>query len=111
MVRQEFHCGDIIQLNFSPQSGHEQFGMRLAIIISNNILNQHSRMLMVCPITRTDKKHPFHVRLDEQTNTTGVILCDQAKMLDVISRGAVYIESAPLEIVNEVKEIIIQFIE
>jgi len=33
--------GDIVALNFNPQSGHEQKGRRPAIIISNKTFNQH----------------------------------------------------------------------
>ena len=31
--------GDIVILNFDPQSGHEQKGRRPAVIISNKIFN------------------------------------------------------------------------
>lgn len=34
MVKQ----GDIIKLNFNPQAGHEQFGYRPAVVLSNNFL-------------------------------------------------------------------------
>lgn len=49
------------------------------MIISNDTLKQHSRLLMVCPITNTVKGHPFHVLLDERTQTTGTVLCDQVR--------------------------------
>ena len=101
--------GDIINLNFNPQSGHEQSGRRPALVISNDILNQHSAMALVCPITNTNKKHPFHVELDERTETTGVVLCDQAKMLDVKARNAQFKEHCPEDIWREVKDIIISF--
>lgn len=29
--------GDIIKINFNPQSGHEQAGYRTALIISNEV--------------------------------------------------------------------------
>ena len=43
--------GDIVALNFDPQSGHEQKGRRPAIIISNQTFNQHMRLAFACPIT------------------------------------------------------------
>ena len=68
-------------------------------------------MLMVCPITHTDKKHPFHVKLDSRTKIDGTILCDQARTLDVYARNATFVEKAPYDIVNEVVNMIKSFIE
>lgn len=101
--------GDIIVMDFNPQSGHEQNGRRPAIILSNNIFNQHSSQAFVCPITNTNKKHPFHVKLDERTQTTGVILCDQVKMLDIRARNAKFKEKCPEDIWIEAKEIVQSF--
>ncbi len=106
----DFHYGAIIRMDFNPQAGHEQAGWRPAIIISNNYLNKHSNMVMVCPITHTNRDHPFHVRLDNRTKTDGFILCEQAKMLDIHARRAKYIEDAPEEIINEANEIVKQFL-
>ncbi len=101
--------GDIIVMDFNPQQGHEQSGRRSAIILSNDILNQHSSLALVCPITNTNKNHPFHIKLDERTQTTGVILCDQAKMLDIKTQNAQFKEKCPEDIWNEAKELIISF--
>lgn len=97
-------------MDFSPQRGHEQKGRRPAIVLSNNILNQHSSVALVCPITNTNKNHPFHIELDERTQTTGVILCDQAKMLDIKARDAEFKEECPEDIWNEAKDLIISFL-
>ena len=107
MVRQ----GDIIILNFDPQAGHEQKGRRPAIVISNEQFNRFSRMIIVCPITHTDKNHPFHVRLDERTKTNGVILCDQSRTLYINARNYEFIEKAPKDIIFEAVDIIRGFIE
>ena len=104
-----FKQGDIIVMDFNPQQGHEQSGRRPAVILSNNILNQHSAMAMVCPITNTNKKHPFHIELDERTKTTGVILCDQAKMLDINARNAEFKEKCPNEIWEEAVDLVKSF--
>ena len=104
-----FKQGDIVIMDFNPQSGHEQSGRRSALILSNNILNSHSSLALVCPITNTNKKHPFHIELDNRTQTTGVILCDQAKMLDLNARNAQIKEVCPEDIWTEAKELIISF--
>lgn len=106
-----FEQGDIVYLDFDPQSGHEQKGRRPALVVSNNLFNRVSSLTMVCPITHTDRGHPFHVRLDPRTRTDGVILCDQARMLDLASRHAAFEESAPQDILAEVIDILAGFIE
>ncbi len=106
-----FEQGDIVYLDFDPQSGHEQKGRRPALVVSNNLYNRVSNLTLVCPITHTDRNHPFHVRLDARTKTDGVILCDQARMLDLQSRKASFEETAPDEIVAEVVDLLIGFVE
>lgn len=106
-----FEQGDIVYLNFDPQAGHEQKGRRPALVISNDLFNRVSSLTMVCPITHTDRGHPFHVRLDNRTKTDGVIMCDQARMLDLGSRKASFEEKAPVDLVAEVVDFINGFIE
>lgn len=108
MVKQ----GDIIKLNFNPQAGHEQSGRRPALVISNSSFTQITRTVaMVCPITNTNKNLPFHIKLNDKTKTTGVILCDQAKIIDIQARNFEFVEEAPKDIVMEVVDIINGFIE
>jgi mRNA interferase MazF len=92
MVRQ----GDIIRLDFDPQSGHEQAGQRPALVVSNDTYNNFMvGKAIVCPITSTNKGFPFQVRLDKRTKTTGVVMCEQVKALDINSRGFKVIERIP----------------
>lgn len=102
--------GDIIWLDFDPQSGFEQSGRRPAIVVSNGSFNRYSKMIMVCPITHTNKNHPFHVTFQGQS-VTGVILCDQLKTLDISARNYKLIERAPQNIVFEVTDLINGFME
>ena len=106
----EYNQGDIITMDFNPQKGHEQSGRRPAIVLSNDILNHHSAMVLVCPITNTNKHHPFHIELDDRTETTGVILCDQAKMLDVGARNGRFKEKCPDDIWKEARELVKSFL-
>ena len=104
--------GDIIWLNLDPQSGHEQKGRRPALVVSNNSFNDFTRTgAMICPITNTKRGSPFQPMLDSNTKTIGVIMCDQAKILDLQTRDAVFIEQAPDNIVLEAVDIISGFIE
>ena len=104
--------GDIIWLNFDPQLGNEQKGRRPALVISNNTFNDFTKKgAMVCPITNTDKGIQIQVKLDVRTKTTGVIMCDQTKILDLTQRNAEYIERIPNDILSEVCDIVSSFSE
>ena len=104
--------GDIIRINFYPQAGHEQGGRRPALVVSNDTFTKITKKVaMVCPITRTDKSLPFHISLDDRTQTAGVVLCDQAKIIDIQARNFEFIEKAPKDIVLEVVDTIQGFIE
>jgi mRNA interferase MazF len=112
MSKYEPKQGDIIKMNFDPQAGHEQAGLRPAVIVNNNGSMKHlNTRAMVCPITNTDKGFPVHIRLDSRTVTTGVVLCDQAKIVDLKARKAVYVEVLPEDILEEIVDIIIGMVE
>lgn len=103
--------GDIITLEFDPQAGHEQRGKRPAIVVSNNTYNNFTKMAMVCPITNTNRSFPLHIALDSRTTTTGVIMCEQVKALDISARNALFKEKSPQDIIEEVVDIIYGFVE
>jgi mRNA interferase MazF len=121
MVKQ----GKIIWLDFDPQIGYgtvteplcgegsplTQKGRRPALVISNETFNNYSKLAIVCPITNTDKNHPFHVKLNEKTKTKGAILCDQIRTLDITARNYEYIENIPDDILVDVIDIVNGFIE
>lgn len=107
MVKQ----GTIIKINFNPQSGHERAGYRTAVVISNNIFNEKTKLSIVCPITNTNNNFPLHVLLDSRTKTTGVILCEHVKALDLNSRTYHVIEDLPKDILQNVIDIVYSEIE
>jgi len=97
--------GDIVWLNFSPQQGHEQAGMRPAIILSPKSYNQSSKLMLACPITSKVKRYPFEVRV-ESKKINGVVLADQVKNLDWTMRNVSFIEKAPYEALEQTQELI-----
>jgi mRNA interferase MazF len=103
--------GDIVLLEFDPQAGHEQKGKRPALVVSNKTYNQFTNLAIVCPITNTKRGFPLHIELDARTVTSGVIMCEQVKALDIIARKISFHEKAPKDIVAEVADIIVSFIE
>lgn len=107
MVKQ----GDIIKLDFNPQAGHEQSGYRPAVVLSNNFFNKKTNLTIVCPITNTNNKFPLHIPLDERTQTTGVILCEHIKALDLTSRQYKIIEKLPKDLLELAVNIVFSEIE
>lgn len=105
-----FKQGDIITMNFDPQAGHEQKGFRPALVVSNDDFNRFHNLRFICPITNTHRNFLSHINLDDRTKTTGVILTDQVRMLDVNARGARFIEECPNDILDEVVDIIKSFL-
>jgi mRNA interferase MazF len=87
--------GDFIALTFDPQSGHEQKGRRPALVVSNDLFNQKTGLAMVCPLTNTDRKIPFHIKVPERCTLTGFVMVDQVKSVDFTARKAKFIDAAP----------------
>ena len=59
--------GDFIAITFNPQSGHEQKGRRSAFVVSKDLFNRSTGMAMVCPVSNTDRRFPFHVPIPEES--------------------------------------------
>ena len=68
-------------------------------------------MTIVCPMTNTNNKFPLHVPLDRRTQTTGVILCEQLRSLDIEACGYHFIEMVPGDILENVIDIVFAEIE
>ena len=96
--------GDLVMMDFNPQAGHEQAGRRPALVISNKAFHRYTRMAIVCPITNQIKDYPMHVKLDERTKTSGEVLCEHVKSLDLTARKAVFIERLPDDLLEEALE-------
>lgn len=105
----QFHQGDIIFMDFNPTKGHEQSGKRPAVIVSINDYQRIMGMAIVCPITNNTKYFPSHILLDDRTNTTGSILCEHIKAVDLEKRNAQFIEKLPNDLLEEVLDIVHSF--
>ena len=97
--------GDIVILTFDPQAGHEQQGLRPALIVSNEIFNKNVGLAVACPITNTDRNFPFHVKVDS-SELTGFVMCEQVKSIDYRARKVKFIEKASDELLANVLGII-----
>jgi mRNA interferase MazF len=97
--------GDIVWLQFNPQSGHEQARKRPALTLSPKAYNQKVGLAIFCPITSQEKGYPFEVKVDSY-KISGVILADQVKSLDWRKREAEFIGKAPSLVINEAIELL-----
>ncbi len=97
--------GDIVWLNFSPQKGHEQAGLRPALILSSKSYNRNSRLMLACPITSKIKHYPFEVHIKAK-KIDGVVLADQVKSLDWSVRNVSFVEKASYEVIQQTQEFI-----
>lgn len=97
------NAGDLIYFNFSPQAGHEQAGSRPALVISDAKYNARAGLALVCPITRQQKGYPFEVPLPPTAPVQGVILADQIRSIDYVSRKYQTRGSVSDDILEEVR--------
>lgn len=95
--------GDLIYLDFDPQSGHEQAGRRPALVLSPRAYNGKASLALCCPLTTRIKGWPFEVDTDtELAGARGVVLADQIKALDWRARNGELAARAPKRVVAEV---------
>jgi len=105
MVKYIPEQGDIVILNFDPQSGHEQKGRRPAIVVSNKMFNQYLGLAFACPITNTKRDFPFHIEASSE-NITGYIMSEQMKSIDYNARKVKFIEKADQKTIDKILGII-----
>lgn len=77
--------GEIWWVDLSPTKGHEQSGHRPAVIISANTFNHGpAGLVVVLPVTTTDRDIPLHVKIEPPEagiEKPSVILCDQIRTI------------------------------
>ena len=98
--------GEIWIVSLDPSAGHEQRGIRPVLIVSPAPFNELTGVPVVLPITTGGgfaRRRGFAVSLDDAgTGTSGVIRCDQPRVLDLAARNGKLVETVPDRIVDEV---------
>jgi len=94
--------GDFVYLDFTPQSGTEQAGRRPALVLSARDFNIATGLFFVCPVTNQVKGGAFEVPVPKGSKVTGVILSDQLKSFDWITRNATFHSKADQKTIDEV---------
>ena len=96
--------GDIYLVSLDPTKECEQRGNRPVLVVSATAFNAATRLPVVCPITTGGefaKRIGFAVQITGIT-TTGVVRCDQPRVLDLSTRQARKVETLPSHILDEV---------
>ena len=84
--------GDVVFLDFNPTKGHEQAWVRPAIVICNNVFNQNTKMVIVCPITSNEKEFPTHYNLEDTKKIHGSVLCEHVRSIYYEIRNLKFVE-------------------
>lgn len=83
---QQVHRGEIYLIDLSDNIGSEQGGIRPAIIVQNEIGNQHSPTTIICPITSKEKDlSATHVPItphEAGVKMNSTVLCEQIRVID-----------------------------
>ncbi len=96
--------GDIYLVSLDPIAGHEQSGSRPVVIVSPDEFNQATKLPVTLPITNGGdfaRRLGFAVTLGG-TKTTGIVRCDQPRVIDLAARNGRKVDSLPEAIMDEV---------
>ncbi len=96
--------GDIYLVSLDPTEGREQRGSRPVVIVSPDEFNQATKLPVVLPITNGGefaRRLGFAVPI-AGIKTTGVIRCDQPRVIDLAARHGRKVDTLPEPIMDEV---------
>lgn len=96
--------GDIYLVSLDPTEGREQRGSRPFLVVSPSEFNEATKLPVICPITSGGnfaRRIRFAVPITG-IKTTGVVRCDQPRVLDFGARNARKVDTLPPPIMDEV---------
>ncbi len=96
--------GDIYLVSLDPTAGHEQSGSRPVLVVSPAEFNDATRLPVVLPITNGGafaRRLGFTVPVTG-IKTTGVVRCDQPRVIDLVARHARKVDTLPAPLMEEV---------
>lgn len=98
--------GDIVLLNYSPQSGIEMKGEHYALVLSHFKYNKATNCIIACPITSSAEYHGIWVTIPKGEIVHGYIIPDQIKHLDWKARGITIKGKLSIELLKKTMEYI-----
>ena len=76
---------DIVWIDFSPTKGHEQSGLRPAVVLSTADYHSLTGLVLVCPVTSKHKDYFFEVAITGLEKKS-FALSDQLRTFDINER-------------------------
>ncbi len=96
--------GDIYLVALDPTEGHEQGGRRPVLVVSPAEFNDATKLPVILPITNAGefgRRIGFAVPISG-IKTTGIVRCDQPRVLDLHARNGRKVDTLPADTLNEV---------
>ena len=96
--------GDIYMVSLDPTEGREQRGSRPVLIVSPTAFNEATSLPVICPITNGGDfaRHLGFSVTVTGIKTTGIVRCDQPRVLDVAARNGRRVDTLPAQLMDEV---------
>ena len=80
--------GSLVYIDFEPSKGSEIQKRRPAVVISRDEYSKVSNLIIVCPITSSDKERPYFVPINnERLKVNSKVNTKQVYSLDYSKRG------------------------
>lgn len=73
--------GDVVFLDHNPM-----------VVISTNVFNKNTNMIIVVPVTSNTKEFPTHYQLEDTKKIQGSVLCEHIRSIDYEVRNLKFIE-------------------
>lgn len=102
--------GTLIKVSFNPTVGHEQSGIRPALVVSDRVFHTATGFALCIPITSKQKSLLFEIEIVGK-KVTGVALPHSTRMLDLEARDFTVIEMAPKEVIEKAQIILKKIVE
>ena len=95
--------GHILKVSLDTTEGHEQYGWRPALVVSNDKFNRYNGgIIKVVPITSNTKPFPLHLPLPPNLSTSGVVEIEHERALDLGTRPYNFVETVSDEFLEDV---------
>ena len=85
----EVRHGDVVIVRPDPGEGHEMKKTRSAVVVQNDVGNEHSSTTIVAPATGTYRGYPFEVRVqaaDSPFEKDSSVRLDQIRVVSITQR-------------------------
>ncbi len=94
----DLYQGDIIKIR--------GFDKVLFIIISKNSFIKSTGVFHVCPILSLSDAGPIHIRVKGNNGTSGIVICEQLKLIDPSVRACSRVDRVSYSDIMEVSDTI-----